>query len=176
MGLVASCPFYNLSLFFVHGNRSLNVQAPFSLNTDFTNIGKSCAYKQSNSSRITDGYIPMDHLLYNDDSSLFINDGSGILIKKPGTYIVEAQFHVSSITGDTLYFFVEPSIETKGRVLPEILYTESFTQQRIVKITCILSTTAEDRVKLRFSSTTKESCVFTASESIANSIVVAKLK
>ena len=74
-------------------------------------IGKTCCFRQSNQSKVSNGYCPVNVQEYNDDTNLYRADASGVLITKPGTYLVVAHFHVLFAMNDTLTLKIANSIK-----------------------------------------------------------------
>ena len=145
------------------------------LNSNFSDIGKSCCFQQSNTTNITNTFCPVDIQNYNDDTDLYKADGSGVLITKTGTYVVQASFHVLFAGGDDITLRLVNSIS-------ELLYTAytdtnlGNSKQFVISLSKIVRIkSGQERVLLQLLSRSGNSYIFDKNSTNINRIAITKI-
>ena len=139
-------------------------------------IGKTCCFRQSNQSKVSNGYCPVDVQEYNDDNSLYKADASGVLITKPGTYLVVAHFHVLFAMNDTLTLKITNSIkEIIGAYYNDFNHNAD-KQFQITLSTIVRVSSGQERVLLDIISNNGVSYIYDLTLTNANRIAITKIK
>lgn len=145
------------------------------LNSNLSDIGKSCCFQQSNTTNVTNGYCPVDIQVYNDDTNLYKADSSGVLITKPGTYIVHAQFHVLFAGGDKIEARIVNSISD----LINTTYADTNagdSKQFIISLPKIVRIkSGQERVLLQLLSNNRNSYIYDKNSTNSNRIAITKI-
>lgn len=147
----------------------------FILNSNFSDIGKSCCFQQSNTTNITNAFCPVDIQSYNDDANLYKADGGGVLITKPGTYIVHGQFHLFFAAGDSISARIVNAMSdlintTYGDV------NENNSKQFIISLSKIVRIkSGQERVHLYLDSNNGNSYIFSNTATNASRIAITKI-
>lgn len=146
------------------------------LNSSLLDIGKTCCFRQSNQSKVSNGYCPVDVQEYNDDNSLYKADSSGVLITKPGTYLVVAHFHINFNENDGVKLSIKNSIK-------ELLVSNHYDynvnnskQLQVTLSTIVRFTTGQERVLLNIESTNGTSYIYDWTLTNINRIAITKIK
>ncbi len=145
------------------------------LNSNFSDIGKSCCFQQSNTTNITNTFCPVDIQNYNDDTDLYKADGGGVLITKPGTYVVQASFHVLFAGGDGITLKLVNSISELTNT--EFGYiNEGNSKQFTISLSKIVRIkSGQERVLLQLLSSNGNSYIFANTMTNDNRIAIAKI-
>ena len=139
-------------------------------------VGKTCCFRQSNQSNVSNGYCPVDVQEYNDDNSLYKADSSGVLISKPGTYLVVAHFHINFNQNDGVKLSIKNSIK-ELLVSNHYDYNANNSKQLQVTLSTIVRfTTGQERVLLNIESTNGTSYIYDWTLTNANRIAITKIK
>lgn len=164
----------NIALSAAGGN---NLQGQIdTLNSSLIDIGKTCCFRQSNTSKVSNGYCPVDVQEYNDDTNLYKADSSGVLITKPGTYLVVAHFHINFNENDGVKLSIKNSIK-ELLVSNHYDYNANNTKQLQVTLSTIVRfTTGQERVLLNIESTNGASYIYDWTLTNINRIAITKIK
>lgn len=157
------------------GGRIAGANAVSELNSNFSDIGKSCCFQQSNTTNITNAFCPVDIQSYNDDANLYKADGGGVLITKPGTYVVQASFHVFFAGGDEITLRVTNSIS--DLITTEFVYiNDGNSKQFIISLSKIVRIkSGQERVLLQLLSSNGNSYIYDNTMTSDNRIAIAKI-
>ncbi len=138
-------------------------------------IGKSCCFQQSNTTNITNAFCPVDIQNYNDDTDLYKADVGGVLITKPGTYIVHGQFHLFFAAGDSITARIVNAIsELINTTYNDV--NENNSKQFIISLSKIVRiTSGQERVHLRLDSNNGNSYIFSNTVTNASRIAITKI-
>lgn len=146
------------------------------LNSNLVDVGKTCCFRQSNTSNVSNGYCPVNVQEYNDDANLYKADSDGVLITKPGTYLVVAHFHIAFFEKDDVTLSVKNSIK-------ELLscahydYNYGYTKQLQVTLPAIVRVVSgEERVLLHIQNTKGSSYIYDWTLTSQNRIAITKIK
>lgn len=146
------------------------------LNSILLDVGKTCCFRQSNTSKVSNGYCPVDIQEYNDDDSLYKADSNGVLISKPGTYLVVAHFHINFNENDGVKLSIKNSIK-------ELLVSNHYDynvnnskQLQVTLSTIVRFTNGQERVLLNIESTNGTSYIYDWTLTNINRIVITKIK
>lgn len=157
------------------GGRIAGANAVSELNSNFSDIGKSCCFQQSNTTNITNAFCPVDIQSYNDDANLYKADGGGVLITKPGTYVVQASFHILFAGGDSVTVRLVNSIS-------ELVNTqyrdtnEGNNKQFAISLSKIIRIqSGQERVLLQLLSNNGNSYIFDKNSTNMNRISITKI-
>ena len=139
-------------------------------------IGKTCCFRQSNQSKVSNGYCPVNVQEYNDDNSLYKADASGVLITKPGTYLVVAHFHVFFAMNDALTLKIANSIkEIIGAYYNDFNHNAD-KQLQITLSTIVRISSGQERVLLNIISNSGASYIYDCTLTNVNRIAITKIK
>ena len=139
-------------------------------------IGKTCCFRQSNQSKVSNGYCPVDTQEYNDDNSLYKADASGVLITKPGTYLVVAHFHVFFAMNDTLTLKITNSIKEIINACYNDTNHNVDKQIQITLSTIVRVSSGQERVLLNIISNSGASYIYDWTLTNINRIAITKIK
>ena len=93
----------------------------------------------------------MDNVVYNDAPHIYEAEGSGILIKLEGTYIVELKYHFLFDASDEVHINALLSLNGKRNVLPSYKNVNySTVMQKTGVMTFIVVLTEQDRIVYQF--------------------------
>lgn len=146
------------------------------INNSLVDIGKTCCFRQSNQSKVSNGYCPVDVQEYNDDTNLYKADSSGVLITKPGTYLVVAHFHILFAQNDNVTLSLKNSIK-EIIVSNHSDYNHGSDKQLQVTIPSIVRfTTGQERVLLNITSNNRNSYIYDWTLTNINRIAITKIK
>lgn len=146
------------------------------LNSNLTDVGKTCCFRQSNTSNVSNGYCPVNVQEYNDDYSLYKAYSSGVLITKPGTYLVVAHFHINFNQNDGVKLSIKNSIK-ELLVSNHYDYNANNSKQLQVTLSTIVRfTTGQERVLLHIESTNGTSYIYDWTLTNINRIAITKIK
>lgn len=138
-------------------------------------IGKSCCFQQSNTTNVTNGYCPVDTQVYNDDTNLYKADSSGVLITKPGTYIVHAQFHVLFASGDRIEARIVNSISDLINTTYADTNAGNSKQFAISLPKIVRIKSGQERVLLQLLSNNGNSYIYDKNSTNSNKIAITKI-
>lgn len=146
------------------------------LNSSLLDVGKTCCFRQSNQSNVSNGYCPVDVQEYNDDTNLYKADASGVLITKPGTYLVVAHFHINFNENDGVKLSIKNSIK-ELLVSNHYDYNANNSKQLQVTLSTIVRfTTGQERVLLNIESANGTSYIYNWNLTNINRIAITKIK
>ena len=157
------------------GGKNLQGQID-TLNSSLIDVGKTCCFRQSNQSNISNGYCPVDVQEYNDDANLYKADSSGVLITKPGTYFVVAHFHINFNQNDGVKLSIKNSIK---ELLVSNYYDYNVNNSKQLQVTLstiVRFTTGQERVLLNIESTNGTSYIYDWTLTNINRIAITKIK
>lgn len=136
----------------------------------------TCKYYQSNEDVITNGYIPVGKESINTAADIFEYANEGVRIKKSGIYVIECHIHIYASANDLIQIYMELThggiqydVATKSICVP-------VTIQKTDQIVHIVNVNnGLQRVRINFNSSTRESGVFSMTQTDSNYIIIKKI-
>ena len=113
---------------------------------------------------------------YNDDTNLYRADASGVLITKPGTYLVVAHFHVLFAMNDTLTLKISNSIKEIISASYNNFNHNADKQFQITLSTIVRVSSGQERVLLNIISNNGASYIYDWTLTNINRIAITKIK
>lgn len=135
----------------------------------------TCKYYQSNDASITDDYIYVGTKGVNTAEYIFEYSLGGILIKIPGTYIIESHFHFLASANDVIEVFMELTGDNRqsSRIYKTVCVPT--TMQTQCQIIHIINVDIITSICIHFRSATGKSNVFTAVQTNANYLTIKRI-